>query len=285
MKFVSSQKKALRVLIGCMVGLLSAVGFVMAAAFAGAGTDQVVQAVRAPYIAFFHRDPGALCADFTPTAANHLVRNNRGHDACALKVAAAFKTAAPYEQRRSPFTLEAVSVTGIATNGDQARATVHFGKRNNVSYQFAFQKVHQRWLIAPPAVLTLLKGCYIHAHFTQDCSMGAHVVLLTIGVPRLQIKEALSITPPPAVSHAGGRELQEFEIGSKIMVDSGCLACHKIYERGNQGPGPDLTHIGSKLSEEQIEHAVVDATAPMPSFKHLPQAKLKALVKFLSLLK
>jgi hypothetical protein len=283
MKCVSSQK-ALRVLIGCMVGLLSVAGFVMAAAFAGAGKDQVIRAVRAPYIAFFLRDPGALCADFTPTAANHLV-SSRGHGGCVLKVAAAFRTAAPYEQKRPPFALGTVSVTDIVANGDRAGVTVRFGKRSNVSYRFALQRVHQRWLIAPPAIVTLLKGCYIHAHFTQGCSGGAHVVLLTIGVPQLQTKGALSITPPPAVSHAGGRELQEFEIGSKIAVDSGCLACHKIYERGNRGPGPDLTHIGSKLSEEQIDHAVVDTTAPMPSFKNLPQAKLEALVKFLSLLK
>jgi hypothetical protein len=34
-----------------------------------------------------------------------------------------------------------------------------------------------------------------------------------------------------------------------------------------------------------IEHAVVDPSEPMPSFKKLPRAKFHALVRFLSLLR
>ena len=36
----------------------------------------------------------------------------------------------------------------------------------------------------------------------------------------------------------------EFERGKQIAAQSGCLACHKIGENGNDGPGPDLTDIG-----------------------------------------
>lgn len=93
------------------------------------------------------------------------------------------------------------------------------------------------------------------------------------------------ISPPPAVKQAGGRELQEFEMGSRVAVTSGCLACHRIADQGNSGPGPNLTHVGSKLSPQEIEHVLMSPSAPMPSFKNLPRAKLEALVAFLSLLK
>jgi Cytochrome C oxidase, cbb3-type, subunit III len=94
----------------------------------------------------------------------------------------------------------------------------------------------------------------------------------------------LSIPVPSAVEQAGGEELAEFKLGSAVVAQSGCLACHRIGESGNKGPGPPLTHIGSTLTEKQIEHALISPRAPMPSFKNLPAAKLKAVVKFLSLL-
>lgn len=92
----------------------------------------------------------------------------------------------------------------------------------------------------------------------------------------------LTIPPPPSVMRAGGRQLAEFKQGRAVTVESGCLACHRIGSEGNTGPGPALTHIGSKLSPHEIEHALIDPSAPMPSFKHLPRAKFKAVVEFLS---
>jgi menaquinol-cytochrome c reductase cytochrome b/c subunit len=68
----------------------------------------------------------------------------------------------------------------------------------------------------------------------------------------------------------------------EVVAQSGCLACHRIGAQGNSGPGPDLTHIGSTLSAEQIEHAILDPSAPMPSFKNLPAVKLKDVVEFLA---
>src|ERR1700757_4231270 len=40
----------------------------------------------------------------------------------------------------------------------------------------------------------------------------------------------------------------QFEKGKEVAAQSGCLACHKIGDNGNDGPGPQLTHIGSKLA-------------------------------------
>jgi mono/diheme cytochrome c family protein len=93
---------------------------------------------------------------------------------------------------------------------------------------------------------------------------------------------AIAISPPPAVVKAGGQQLAEFEQGRMVTAQSGCLACHRIGQAGNNGPGPDLTHIGSVLSPHRIERALIDPTAPMPSFKNLPAARFKAVVTFLS---
>src|ERR1700710_1773769 len=37
----------------------------------------------------------------------------------------------------------------------------------------------------------------------------------------------------------------QYKAGSEVVAGSGCLACHKLGENGNNGPGPELTHIGS----------------------------------------
>jgi len=95
----------------------------------------------------------------------------------------------------------------------------------------------------------------------------------------------LSIPPPPAVARADGSKLREFMLGRTVVAESGCLACHRIGAQGNSGPGPDLTRTGSTLSASQIERAIIHATAPMPSFARLPQAKLHSVVEFLALLR
>jgi hypothetical protein len=95
---------------------------------------------------------------------------------------------------------------------------------------------------------------------------------------------AALIPPPSTVVQADGKRLEEFYAGRAVAVQSGCLACHRIGEYGNSGPGPDLTHIASRLPSQAIARTLVRPTAPMPSFRHLPKAKFNALVEFLSLL-
>ena len=90
---------------------------------------------------------------------------------------------------------------------------------------------------------------------------------------------------PPAVAKAGGQRLAEYEAGKKDVAQSGCLACHKIGENGNSGPGPDLTRVGDRLPEQAIARTLVNPTAPMPSFMHLPPPKFHAIVTFLAQLK
>jgi menaquinol-cytochrome c reductase cytochrome b/c subunit len=75
------------------------------------------------------------------------------------------------------------------------------------------------------------------------------------------------------------------EKGKLVAAQSGCLACHKIGENGNDGPGPHLTNIGNKLEKGAIRRTLENPTAPMPSFKGLPEDKKSALVDFLASLK
>jgi menaquinol-cytochrome c reductase cytochrome b/c subunit len=77
----------------------------------------------------------------------------------------------------------------------------------------------------------------------------------------------------------------QYEAGKLVAAQSGCLACHKIGENGNDGPGPHLTTIADKLPAEAIRRTLQNPTAPMPSFKNMPPEKLNALVNFLSSLK
>src|SRR3954464_1826911 len=74
----------------------------------------------------------------------------------------------------------------------------------------------------------------------------------------------------------------KYEKGKLVAAQSGCLACHKIGENGNDGPGPHLTDIGDKLQPAAIRRTLDNPTAPMPSFKGLPQQKKTALVNFLA---
>ncbi len=96
---------------------------------------------------------------------------------------------------------------------------------------------------------------------------------------------AIEMATPAAVVQAGGKSLAEYEAGKLVVAQSGCLACHKIGENGNDGPGPNLTHVGSRIPRQGIARTLVNPTAPMPSFKNLPPQKFNAVVAFLSQLK
>jgi ubiquinol-cytochrome c reductase cytochrome b subunit/menaquinol-cytochrome c reductase cytochrome b/c subunit len=96
---------------------------------------------------------------------------------------------------------------------------------------------------------------------------------------------AIELATPKAVVQAGGSALAEYEAGKQVVAQSGCEACHKIGNNGNAGPGPDLTHIASRLPRQGLARTLVNPTAPMPSFKNLPPQKFKAVVNFLSQLK
>ena len=81
------------------------------------------------------------------------------------------------------------------------------------------------------------------------------------------------------------RVAPEYEPGKLVAAQSGCLACHKIGENGNGGPGPNLSDIADKLPKAAIRRTLENPTAPMPSYRDLPEQKKADLVAFLSQLK
>lgn len=95
---------------------------------------------------------------------------------------------------------------------------------------------------------------------------------------------SVDLTPPSSLSAA---QAATYRAGEEVVGQSGCLACHVIGANGNNGPGPNLTHIGTLLRPQAIASTLRNPTAPMPSFaglaKQSPQ-KFNNLVNFLSLL-
>ena len=72
------------------------------------------------------------------------------------------------------------------------------------------------------------------------------------------------------------------EPGKEVFAQSGCGACHKIGENGNDGPGPDLTEIANRLPREAIARSLVVGPGIMPSYEDLPQKKQDDLTAFLA---
>jgi menaquinol-cytochrome c reductase cytochrome b/c subunit len=95
----------------------------------------------------------------------------------------------------------------------------------------------------------------------------------------------VNIATPASVIQTGGSLEASYNAGRLAVAQSGCEGCHKIGDNGNSGPGPNLTHIGSRLPEQAIARTLVNPTAPMPSFKNLPANKFDAIVVFLASLR
>lgn len=70
--------------------------------------------------------------------------------------------------------------------------------------------------------------------------------------------------------------------GQAVFAQAGCLACHRLGDSGNNGPGPDLTGVGRRLNATAIRRALVNPTAPMPSYGALNGPDLRALVNYLA---
>ena len=116
------------------------------------------------------------------------------------------------------------------------------------------------------------------------CAMGYLTYLgANTGPPSEQ-----TIAPSAEVVAQGKSALSEFYLGRAIVAQSGCEACHLIGGDGNNGPGPELTHIGSRIPSQAIARTLVNPTEPMPSYGGsggLPPKQFSAVVAFLSDLK
>ncbi len=72
------------------------------------------------------------------------------------------------------------------------------------------------------------------------------------------------------------------EPGKEVVAQSGCLACHKLGDNGNDGPGPDLTEIGARVPRNAIARSLEVGPSIMPSYSGLPPAKIQALTAYLA---
>ena len=98
----------------------------------------------------------------------------------------------------------------------------------------------------------------------------------------------IDMNVPASVKAQGVQAARQFEAGKQVVAQSGCLACHKIGENGNDGPGPHLTEIGDRLPRDAIAQTLVNPTAPMPSYAGLKESdpqRFENLTAFLSELK
>ena len=80
----------------------------------------------------------------------------------------------------------------------------------------------------------------------------------------------------------------QFEQGKELVSSRGCLACHRIGENGNAGPGPALTQIGDRLPRQAISRTLVNPTPPMPSYASFQEQnpeEFDQLVDYLASLK
>jgi mono/diheme cytochrome c family protein len=87
----------------------------------------------------------------------------------------------------------------------------------------------------------------------------------------------------PSGAHSSASSL--VREGAVVLAETGCLACHRLGDQDNDGPGPDLTTVGARLTAAAITRALDHPRQPMPSFAALPPQQHRALVAYLASLK
>ncbi len=133
------------------------------------------------------------------------------------------------------------------------------------------------WPAAAAALTLALAGC----------GSGRGATVAARGTPALTAAgEPVAVhLEPPAAERLSAAERAEFDRGRAVAAQAGCLACHRIGDAGNEGPGPELTDVAARLPRAAIARTLVAPVAPMPSYSHLPRPRFDALVTFLSLLR
>ena len=109
----------------------------------------------------------------------------------------------------------------------------------------------------------------------------ATIAYLTYSGANTGSPNTVALKPPSTLTPS---QAATFTAGADVVGQSGCLACHVIGDNGNNGPGPNLTHIGSLLPPAAIASTLRNPTPPMPSFRGLQPQKFQNLVNFLSML-
>ena len=257
----------------------------------------IARAAVAPFQAALHHEAAALCGALVPAVAAELVQGSAPGASCTAAASRDFALTAPNEPRAEPGLSVDPTVQNLEAAGQHATLKLSFtfvttvGEKSGTTesvihsagpIKLELEEVDGAWLVSSRATLGTLPGCLLSK--PRRCRSGARVLLFLAGEVEAT-QPGLELPTPAAVERAGGRELSEFEAGKRVLARSGCLACHRIGDNGNRGPGPNLTNVGSKLSERAIAHALADPRAPMPSFRRLPPRRFHDIVRFLALLR
>jgi menaquinol-cytochrome c reductase cytochrome b/c subunit len=111
----------------------------------------------------------------------------------------------------------------------------------------------------PVAMAAMVMTIIAMAYLTYE---GANTGAPTQVAQAISSSQAgLSVTPA---------EFKTLNAGRQVVAQSGCLACHKLGENGNAGPGPTLTHIGSRIPRNGILRSLRAGPGIMPSFQQCP---------------
>ena len=264
---------------------------------AHAPTAAITAAALAPYRDELLRDAPALCSDLTPTNAARIVPAAPPGEDCEQAVQRVFAAAAAPRLTRAEVLSLRADASHLQIDGDRATGVFSLTtevighKRHGIvavgvvplgNYRLDLEQLAGRWLVSSPARLVAVEDCKLEP--PGRCRAGVEDGLFSLGEP-VGTFVGESLPTPTAVRHAGRREQAEFVAGRTVFARSGCLACHRLGDEGNRGPGQNLTHVGARLSPRQIEQVVLSPRAPMPAFKYLPHKQLRDLIRFLSLLR
>ena len=108
------------------------------------------------------------------------------------------------------------------------------------------------------------------------------VLVLTVAAMAYLTLKGATAGPPSQIDM---KVAAQYEPGKLVVAQSGCLACHKLGDNGNAGPGPDLTHIGARIPRNAILRSLEAGPGIMPSFQDFPRKKLNDVADFLASLK
>jgi hypothetical protein len=266
-----------------------------AKAIASGPEAAITRAAVAPFQDALRHDAATLCGDLVPAVAAELVHGSAHAGGCAAAAGREFALTAPNEPAAATGLSLKPTVHDLEVAGQHATLELSFifvtasrkPGTTKVTIHHAgpikldLEEMGGDWLVSSRARLGSVPGCLLPK--PRRCHGGARVLIFLAGeIAPAQPGEGL---PLPLVPQHDARKQREVEAGRLEVAQSGCLACHLIGDNGNRGPGRNLTHIGSKLSEREIAHALVDPQPPMPSFAHLPAPKLHDIVRFLAALR
>jgi quinol---cytochrome c reductase cytochrome c subunit, bacillus type len=133
----------------------------------------------------------------------------------------------------------------------------------------------------PIAMTAMVLTIIAMAFLTYEGANTGSTNEVALGIPGVQGGSAETAQDPSEVSGLSDKT-KELVAGRAVAAQSGCLACHKIGENGNAGPGPTLTQIGARIPRASILRSLKAGPGIMPSFEQLPPAQLNALADYLS---